>query len=70
MRKIADSKEFTVPATIDDPTILDEIAESLKTVGLAGAWTDAAGRPDPGDSDGAPALAARRGRPGSGAFPV
>ena len=33
--KIADSAEYKVPATIDDPAILDEIAEALKTVGYA-----------------------------------
>jgi propionyl-CoA synthetase len=35
MQKIADSAEFTVPATIDDPVILDEIEIALKTVGYA-----------------------------------
>jgi propionyl-CoA synthetase len=30
MRAIADGREFTVPSTIDDPLILDEIAEALK----------------------------------------
>ena len=30
MRKIADKEEYKMPATIDDPTILDEIKESLK----------------------------------------
>jgi propionyl-CoA synthetase len=30
MRAIADGREFTVPSTIDDPQILDEIAEVLK----------------------------------------
>ncbi|MCI0749728.1 MAG: propionyl-CoA synthetase [Nevskiales bacterium] len=33
MKKIADGTEFAVPATIDDPAILDEIAEALKTIG-------------------------------------
>ncbi len=37
MRKIADGEEYTVPATIDDSTILDEIAESLKGLGYANA---------------------------------
>ena len=36
MRKIADSEEFTPPATIDDPVILDEIREGLQGVGYAG----------------------------------
>ena len=35
IRKIADSKEYRVPATIDDPVILDEIAAALKSVGYA-----------------------------------
>ncbi|MCT4577789.1 propionate-CoA ligase PrpE [Donghicola sp.] len=33
MVKIADGEEFKMPATIDDPAILDEIATSLKTLG-------------------------------------
>jgi len=33
MKKIAEGAEFGVPATIDDPAILDEIADSLKTLG-------------------------------------
>ena len=36
MRKIADSDAYKVPATIEDPAVLDEIAESLKTIGYAG----------------------------------
>jgi propionyl-CoA synthetase len=35
MQRIADGLEFKTPATIDDPAILDEIAESLRTVGYA-----------------------------------
>ena len=35
MHKIADSVEYKVPATIDDPAILDEIGAALKTVGYA-----------------------------------
>ncbi|MHB8869934.1 MAG: AMP-binding enzyme, partial [Thermoleophilia bacterium] len=35
MRKIADSEAYTTPSTIDDPAILDEIADSLRTVGYA-----------------------------------
>jgi propionyl-CoA synthetase len=31
MQKIADSQEYKVPATIDDPAILDEIREALTT---------------------------------------
>ncbi len=33
MRKIADLEEFKMPATIDDPAILEEIAEALKKIG-------------------------------------
>jgi propionyl-CoA synthetase len=33
MKKIADGVEHTVPATIDDPAILDEIGDSLKALG-------------------------------------
>jgi propionyl-CoA synthetase len=35
MQKIADSAEYKVPATIDDPAILDEISTALKSVGYA-----------------------------------
>ena len=35
MRKIADGEEWNMPATIDDPAILDEITEVLKTAGIA-----------------------------------
>lgn len=35
MVKIADSEPFKMPATIDDPVILDEIRTALRTVGLA-----------------------------------
>jgi len=35
MVKIADNQEFKMPATIDDPTILDEIKEALKALGYA-----------------------------------
>ena len=34
MRKTADREEFKVPATIDDPVILDEIAAVLRTKGI------------------------------------
>jgi propionyl-CoA synthetase len=33
MKRIAEGAEYTVPATIDDPVILEEIAEALKHVG-------------------------------------
>jgi len=35
LQKIADGEEYQVPATIDDPNILLEIDEALKTVGYA-----------------------------------
>jgi propionyl-CoA synthetase len=35
MKRIADSQEYGLPATIDDPAILGEIADALKTVGYA-----------------------------------
>ena len=35
MKKLADNSEFKVPATIDDPMILEEIAESLRALGYA-----------------------------------
>ncbi|HTS92507.1 MAG TPA: propionyl-CoA synthetase [Stellaceae bacterium] len=38
MRKIADGEEYRMPATIDDPTILGEIAESLKGAGYGARW--------------------------------
>ncbi len=37
MRQIADGKDWNMPATIDDPAILDEITEALKTLGYAQA---------------------------------
>jgi propionyl-CoA synthetase len=33
VKRIADGVEYTVPATIDDPAVLDEIGEALKTLG-------------------------------------
>lgn len=35
MRNIADAKPFSMPATIDDPAILEEIRQALKTIGYA-----------------------------------
>ena len=35
MKKIADNTEWKMPATIDDPAILNEITESLQTLGYA-----------------------------------
>jgi propionyl-CoA synthetase len=37
MRKIADGEPWTMPATIDDPAILDEIKAALASKGLAAA---------------------------------
>jgi propionyl-CoA synthetase len=37
LRRIADREEYTVPATIDDPAVLDEIADALRTAGYAHA---------------------------------
>jgi propionyl-CoA synthetase len=35
IQKIADNKDYKVPATIDDPLILEEIESALNTIGLA-----------------------------------
>ncbi|HSQ06500.1 MAG TPA: hypothetical protein VLM84_02200, partial [Chromatiaceae bacterium] len=35
MKRIADGQEYTMPATIDDPAILDEITQALEAVGYA-----------------------------------
>ena len=35
MRCIADGEEYKMPATIDDPVILDEITEALRGLGYA-----------------------------------
>ena len=35
MVKIADKQEWKMPATIDDPAILDEITAALQTLGYA-----------------------------------
>ncbi len=37
IQKIADNKEYNVPATIDDPTILGEMEEALESIGYASA---------------------------------
>lgn len=37
MKHIADSEDFKMPATIDDPAILGEISDALKSVGYASA---------------------------------
>jgi propionyl-CoA synthetase len=33
MRSIANAKEYNMPSTIDDPVILEEITETLKSIG-------------------------------------
>jgi propionyl-CoA synthetase len=35
MAKIADNVDWTMPATIDDPVILDEITTALQSIGYA-----------------------------------
>ena len=35
MRKIADGENFRAPATIEDPLVLDEISEALRSIGYA-----------------------------------
>ena len=35
MKKIADKSDWKMPATIDDPVILDEITERLQAIGYA-----------------------------------
>jgi propionyl-CoA synthetase len=35
MRKIADSEDYTVPATIEDPVVLGEIQDALGSIGYA-----------------------------------
>jgi propionyl-CoA synthetase len=37
MRKIADGQEYKVPPTIDDPVILNEITDALRTIGYPNA---------------------------------
>ena len=37
MVKIADDEDYKMPATIDDPAILDEIRVALRSIGYAGA---------------------------------
>jgi propionyl-CoA synthetase len=44
MRAIADSQEYTVPATIDDPGILEEITQALRMLGYAAEPAAAAAR--------------------------
>ncbi len=37
MRKIADCEEYRIPATIEDPVVLDEIREAMLSIGYANA---------------------------------
>ncbi len=37
MRKIADCEEYRMPATIEDPLVLDEVREAMQSIGYAGA---------------------------------
>ncbi|HIM77295.1 MAG TPA: propionyl-CoA synthetase, partial [Rhodospirillales bacterium] len=39
MQKIADNEDYKMPATIDDPAILDEIKEVLEGIGYASSRT-------------------------------
>jgi propionyl-CoA synthetase len=39
MRRIADGDEYTTPATIEDPAVLDEISNALERIGYARAHT-------------------------------
>jgi propionyl-CoA synthetase len=48
MRAIADSQAYNVPATIDDPHALEEIAAALGTLGYAVTRDSRAGTPSPG----------------------
>jgi propionyl-CoA synthetase len=35
MRRIADGEPYTIPATIDEPTLLDDVSDALRTIGYA-----------------------------------
>ena len=35
MRRIADGEPYTIPATIDEPTLLDDVSEALRAIGYA-----------------------------------
>ncbi|HEV7416825.1 MAG TPA: propionyl-CoA synthetase [Tianweitania sediminis] len=43
MQKVADREEWTMPATIDDPVIMDEISEAMRQRGLGGSGMAKAG---------------------------
>ena len=36
IKKIADGDQWTMPATIEDPKVLDEIGEAIKEKGVGG----------------------------------
>jgi propionyl-CoA synthetase len=36
MKKILEGSSYTVPATIDDPTILDEVKDAIRALSLSG----------------------------------
>ena len=36
MRRIADSDDYRMPATIEDPGVLDEIRQAMQSIGYAG----------------------------------
>jgi hypothetical protein len=35
LRRIADGESYTIPATIDEPTLLDDVSEALQAIGYA-----------------------------------
>ncbi len=35
MKKIADGEQWSMPATIEDPKVLEEVGEALKGKGIA-----------------------------------
>jgi len=37
MSKIADCEDYRMPATIEDPVVLDEIRDGMRSIGYAGA---------------------------------
>jgi propionyl-CoA synthetase len=44
MRKIADGEPYSVPATIDEPTLLDDVSDALRAIGYAKEELTAPGR--------------------------
>jgi propionyl-CoA synthetase len=39
MKKIADGESWAMPATVEDPTVFEEIAERLRARGFGGGGT-------------------------------